>query len=229
MLVERSMLTMRIERSICPRGASVRLPCLSKGACLQCVSRGASVRLQCLSKGACLQCVSRGASVRLQDGCSRLFWFAEDSGLFWKGSTCHSTGLFIDLTFSDFQRLIWKKAVRGDPIRAMIPPKMPQIAQSSLDPSVPERGRFGKGPAGAAALAAFMAFIALAFIAFIGKGAAALAAFMAFIAMRDGPAPRVKRAAETEATPPMPMREKKHDGGTQSSRTGTSEPKWRRR
>ena len=28
------------------------------------------------------------------DGCSRLFWFAEDSGLFWKGSTCHSTGLF---------------------------------------------------------------------------------------------------------------------------------------
>ena len=52
MLVERSMLTMRIERSICPRGASVRLPCLSKGACLQCVSRGASVRLQCLSKGA---------------------------------------------------------------------------------------------------------------------------------------------------------------------------------
>ena len=133
---------------------------------------------------------------------------------------------------SDFQRLIWKKAVRGDPIRAMIPPKMPRIAQSSLDPSVPERGRFGKGPAGAAALAAFMAFIALAFIAFIGKGAAgaaALAAFMAFIAMRDGPAPRVKRAAETEATPPMPMREKKHDGGTQSSRTGTSEPKWRRR
>ena len=94
MLVERSMLTMRIERSICPRGASVRLPCLSKGACLQCVSRGASVRLQCLSKGACLQCVSRGASVRLQDGCSRLFWFAEDSGLFWKGSTCHSSGLF---------------------------------------------------------------------------------------------------------------------------------------
>ena len=89
----------------------------------------------------------------------------------------------------------------------MIPPKMPQIAQSSLDPSVPERGRFGKGPA----------------------GAAALAAFMAFIAMRDGPAPRVKRAAETEATPSMPMREKKHDGGTQSSRTGTSEPKWRRR
>ena len=88
----------------------------------------------------------------------------------------------------------------------MIPPKMPQIAQSSLDPSVPERGRFGKGPAGAAALAAFMAFIALAFIAFIGKGAAgaaALAAFMAFIAMRDGPAPRVKRAAETEVTPPM--------------------------
>ena len=122
---------------------------------------------------------------------------------------------------SDFQRLIWKKAVRGDPIRAMIPPKMPRIAQSSLDPSVPERGRFGKGPAGAAALAAFMAFIALAFIAFI--------AFMAFIAMRDGPAPRVKRAAETEVTPPMPMREKKHDGGTQSSRTGTSEPKWRRR
>ena len=106
----------------------------------------------------------------------------------------------------------------------MIPPKMPQIAQSSLDPSVPERGRFGKGPAGAAALAAFMAFIALAFIAFI-----AFIAFMAFIAMRDGPAPRVKRAAETEATPPMPMREKKHDGGTQSSRTGTSEPKWRRR
>ena len=114
MLVERSMLTMRIERGICPRGASVRLPCLSKGACIQCVSsgasvrlqclpkeaglqcasRGASVRLQCLSKGACLQCVSRGASVRLQDGCSRLFWFAEDSGLFWKGSTCHSTGLF---------------------------------------------------------------------------------------------------------------------------------------
>ena len=73
MLVERSMLTMRIERSICPRGASVRLPCLSKGACLQ--------------------CVSRGASVRLQDGCSRLFWFAEDTGLFWKGSTCHSSGL----------------------------------------------------------------------------------------------------------------------------------------
>ena len=113
MLVERSMLTMRIERSICPRGASVRLQCLSKGACLQCVSRGASVRLQCLSKGACLQCVSRGASVRLQclskgaclqcvsrgasvrlqDGCSRLFWFAEDTGLFWKRSTCHSSGL----------------------------------------------------------------------------------------------------------------------------------------
>ena len=45
--------------------------------------RGASVRLHCLSKGACLQCVSRGASVRLQDGCSRLVWFAEDSGLFW--------------------------------------------------------------------------------------------------------------------------------------------------
>ena len=58
---------MRIERSIWPRGASARLPCLSKGACLQCVSRGASVRLQCLSKKACLQC-------------SRLFWFAEDSG-----------------------------------------------------------------------------------------------------------------------------------------------------
>ena len=93
MLLDRSMLTMRIERSICPRGASVRLPCLSKGACLQCVSRGASVRLQCLSKGACLQCVSRGASVRLQDGCSRLFWFAEDTGLFWKRSTCHSSGL----------------------------------------------------------------------------------------------------------------------------------------
>ena len=82
---------------------------------------------------------------------------------------------------SDFQLLIWKKAVRGDPIRAMIPPKMPQIAQSSLDPSVPERGRFGKGPAGAAALAAFMAFIALAFIAFIGKGAAGAAALAAFM------------------------------------------------
>ena len=112
----------------------------------------------------------------------------------------------------------------------MIPPKMPQIAQSSLDPSVPERGRFGKGPAGAAALAAFMAFIALAFIAFIGRGAAgaaALAAFMAFIAMRDGPAPRVKRAAETAVTAPDARH--KHDGGTQSSRTGTSEPKWRRR
>ena len=109
MLVERSMLTMRIERSICPRGASVRLPCLSKGACLQCVSRGASVRLQCLSKGACLQCVSRGASVRLQDGCSRLFWFAEDSGLFWKGSTCHSTGLFIDLRFLIFNDSFGRK------------------------------------------------------------------------------------------------------------------------
>ena len=82
---------------------------------------------------------------------------------------------------------------------------MPQIAQSSLDPSVPERGRFGKGPA----------------------GAAALAAFMAFIAMRDGPAPRVKRAAETAVTAPDARH--KHDGGTQSSRTGTSEPKWRRR
>ena len=61
MLVERSMLTMRIERSICPltmlneksmlikksiqpRGATVCLPCLSTGSCLW---REASVRLLC--------------------------------------------------------------------------------------------------------------------------------------------------------------------------------------
>ena len=69
---------------------TTKAQCLSKGACLQCVSRGASVRLQCLSKGACLQCVSRGASVRLQDGCSRLFWFAEDSGLFWSDGLTRS-------------------------------------------------------------------------------------------------------------------------------------------
>ena len=43
MLVERSMLTMRIERSFCP------LRVLVEEACLQCISREASVRLQCLS------------------------------------------------------------------------------------------------------------------------------------------------------------------------------------
>ena len=57
MLVERSMLTMRIERSICP--------------------------LTMLVESSMLTMRIEGASVRLQDGYSQLFWFAEDSGLFW--------------------------------------------------------------------------------------------------------------------------------------------------
>ena len=141
---------------------TTKAQCLSKGACLQCVSRGASVQEKHLSayhacrkehaynayreehlsaysvsKGACLQCVSRGASARLEDSC-----------LFSKSSTCHSPGLFIDFMFSDFQQHFWKKAIRGDTMQAMIPPKKPQIAQSRLDPSDPERERMARGQLG---------------------------------------------------------------------------------
>ena len=133
MLVKRSMLTVRIERSICSLTMLVersmltmriqrasRLQCLSKGAFLQCVSRGASVRFQCLSKGACLQCVSRGASVRLQDGCSRLFWFAEDSGLFWSDGLTRAITECIYLYQDDSLDFILQRRGReGDYARAL--------------------------------------------------------------------------------------------------------------
>ena len=99
MLVERSMLTMRIERSICPLTMLVE----------------SSMLTMRIERSICPLTRWMFATILVR---RRLWSFLERLNLsqYW---TLYRSQV------SDFQRLIWKKAVRGDPIRAMIPPKMP--------------------------------------------------------------------------------------------------------
>ena len=109
---------------------------MSKGACLQCVSRGASVRLQRVERSMLTMRIERSICPL-----RRLLSFLEELNL------SQSWALY-RFMFSDFQQHFWKKAIRGDTMQAMIPPKKPQIAQSRLDPSDPERERMARGQLG---------------------------------------------------------------------------------